>query len=137
MLEGQAAPLPSLQDQVDPPDEILHVTDHLLLENQVPLIDLLEVAAAGPEKAVVVTVGRSLALLQIAQDVVVQLDLTRVEDLLCLEAGPQKPVEDSEEKARESPAEPEARPARTRSPGPRRVGWREARAAAAALPGSS
>jgi hypothetical protein len=61
------------------------VRDELLLEDEVPLIDLSEVAADAAEDGVVVAVRGLDPSLKIGEELVVELDLAGVEGDLRLE----------------------------------------------------
>jgi len=103
VLERETPALGAGQHQVDPPDEVLDVQHQLFLDDQVAFVDLFEVAAVDSEDPVVVAVRGREALLEVAQDLVVELHLLSVERLLGLEAGPQQPILEADEKALESP----------------------------------
>ena len=53
--------------------------DELLLEDEVSLVDVLQVPAIDPQDGVVVPMGRGAASVDVGEDLVVELDLARVE----------------------------------------------------------
>ena len=91
--------LVSAEDEVDAAHEVLHVSDELPLEEDVPLVDLVEAPALLPQEPVVVPVGGREALLDVAEELVVQADLVRVPGPLGLEAPAEQAAEGAVDEA--------------------------------------
>ena len=76
--------------------------DELLLDDEVPLVDLAHVAPVQAEHLVVVPVGRREAGVDVVEERVVELHLPRVEGLL----GSQDPGQDPPQAPGEQAAQP-------------------------------
>ena len=75
------------------------MSDELPLEEDVPLVDLVEALALKPQESIVVPVGGREALLDVAEELVVQADLVRVPGPLGLEAPAEQAAEGAVDEA--------------------------------------
>src|SRR6266704_596497 len=99
---GKAPPFGLGEHEVDAFDEVVDVGDQLLLQDQVALVGLPQVPTHLAQHLVVVPVGGGEARVDVGQELVVELDLPRVESHLGLVTGAQETLQQAREAAREA-----------------------------------
>src|SRR6266446_1438664 len=99
---GEAPPFGLREHQVDALHEVVDVGDQLLLQDQVALVGLAQVPAYLAQHLVVVPMGGGQARVDVGQELVVELDLPRVERDLRLVAGTQQALQQARQEARQA-----------------------------------